>query len=390
MKHLTTLSLCALFIVALHIPAAIAATPPAKKAELKAMWDTLVDAGQLYKQGKGADAAELVKKAQAEYDKFDAPGDKETQALLDRIHGALSGAHAAMQLDGIRLPPLARRELSKPTPPPKPVEPKPNLKPEPKPEPAPPAADAISFAGHVAPILLQKCGRCHVNDSKGKFNLGTYAGLLRGSEAGRVLFAGDPVGSPLVDVIESGDMPRGGGKVSPAELATLKKWIQQGAKDDGPTPDTALARLAGASVAPEKPSAAPPVVVVKAGGEGPSFGRDVAPVFVKNCTGCHGTNNPRGNFSLATFAALVRGGDSGPPIVPSKAADSLLIKKLRGQAGADAAESTGLAGRNHRRHRSLDRRRGEVRWPQHDRAGRPRGGARQSSHIDARRTQRPA
>jgi mono/diheme cytochrome c family protein len=80
--------------------------------------------------------------------------------------------------------------------------------------------------------------------------------------------------------------------------------------------------------------AAPKVEIVKAGAEGPSFGRDVAAVIAKSCTGCHGTNNPRANFSLANFERLLRGGDSGPPIVPGKPADSLLIKKLKGQAGA--------------------------------------------------------
>jgi hypothetical protein len=64
------------------------------------------------------------------------------------------------------------------------------------------------------------------------------------------------------------------------------------------------------------------------------FARDIGPVIVANCLGCHGTNNPRGRLSLATFNGILKGGDSGAIITPGKATDSLLIKKLRGQAGA--------------------------------------------------------
>ncbi len=304
-----------------------AAPTQAQQDELKAVWETLVEAGTLYKEGKGTDAAKLVEQAQARYDKFDAPADKQTQALLDRIYRALAGAHGAMQLDGIQLPKLNRRVLEARPQAVEPVVPKPD-QPEPQPD-----ENAVSFAKHVAPMLLSKCGRCHVNDSKGGFNVGTFAELMKGSEAGRVLFAGDAEGSPLVEVIVEGDMPRGGGKVSAEELTALKNWITQGAKDDGPSPDTPLSQLAR-GVAPEGPMDAPKVEVVKAGAEGPSFGRDVAGVLAKSCTGCHGTNNPRANFSLANFDVLLRGGDSGSPIVPGKPAESLLIRKLKGQAGA--------------------------------------------------------
>ena len=81
-------------------------------------------------------------------------------------------------------------------------------------------------------MLLSKCGRCHVNDDKGGFNVSTFAALARGSSAGQVVFPGDPVGSPLVEVIVEGDMPRGGGKVSAEELTALKLWIAQGRSEE--------------------------------------------------------------------------------------------------------------------------------------------------------------
>ena len=84
----------------------------------------------------------------------------------------------------------------------------------------------MSFTKNVAPILVNRCGRCHVSDSKGDFNMGTFAALMKGPPEGVVIFAGDTVGSRLIETIETGDMPRGGGKVTPDELKLLKEWIK--------------------------------------------------------------------------------------------------------------------------------------------------------------------
>jgi len=68
------------------------------------------------------------------------------------------------------------------------------------------------------------------------------------------------------------------------------------------------------------------------GKETVSFALDIAPVSVKNCVGCHGQQQPRGNLNMTTLPNLVRGGDRGEPVLPGKPADSLLIKKLKGTA----------------------------------------------------------
>ena len=47
---------------------------------------------------------------------------------------------------------------------------------------------------------------------------------------------------------------------------------------------------------------------------GPSFASEVAPILVRRCGGCH-VNRMRGNFSMATFAALARGADGSPVVV---------------------------------------------------------------------------
>lgn len=41
------------------------------------------------------------------------------------------------------------------------------------------------------------------------------------------------------------------------------------------------------------------------------FGRDLAPVFAKNCLACHNEKKPEGGLNLETYASLLKGGDSG-------------------------------------------------------------------------------
>jgi hypothetical protein len=136
-------------------------------------------------------------------------------------------------------------------------------------------------------------------------------------------------GSDLIVKVEDKEMPPNGAGIPAAELATLKKWVEEGARFDGPDPAALLASF----VTGGNPAAQPMITVQQAtGSETVSFAKDIAPVLAANCTGCHGTNNPRNNFSLNTFEQLLRGGDRGEPVLPSKPADSLLVKKLKGTA----------------------------------------------------------
>ena len=126
-------------------------------------------------------------------------------------------------------------------------------------------------------------------------------------------------------------MPRNG-KLSTQEFDLLKKWINEGAKFDGADPKTGLAKLVPAGSAPTSAAPTGPMIALDDGKGTVSFGRDIAGPLSKTCTGCHGTNNPRENFNLSTFAGVLKGGDSGSPITPGKGAESLLVMKLKGTA----------------------------------------------------------
>ena len=194
---------------------------------------------------------------------------------------------------------------------------------------APAAAGSISFKNAVAPILVGKCGNCHVRGTRGDFGMATFNAL----EKSGFVVPGDPVSSKLIQVIDNGEMPKGNLKVTEAELKTLRDWIKAGAVNDGKPDDP----LGGAAAAPPAEDRAPDVALKKATGkETVSFSRDVAPILVGECKGCHlDSDRPRGNLNMNNFASILRGGDAGPMLVPGKSSESLLIKKLLGTGGGN-------------------------------------------------------
>jgi mono/diheme cytochrome c family protein len=61
-----------------------------------------------------------------------------------------------------------------------------------------------------------------------------------------------------------------------------------------------------------------------------SFSRDIAPILVGNCIGCHNPERRRGKFDLTTFQKLRMGSANGPVIVPGKPAESPLVQRIKG------------------------------------------------------------
>jgi len=95
-------------------------------------------------------------------------------------------------------------------------------------------AAPVDFAHEVVPILRKHCSECHTGDKKkGGLSMNTRASLLEGGENGAVVSAGQTQKSKLLDAIVSADpdvrMPPKGERLSPAEVATLRTWVEQGA-----------------------------------------------------------------------------------------------------------------------------------------------------------------
>ncbi|WLD11243.1 c-type cytochrome domain-containing protein [Planctellipticum variicoloris] len=60
------------------------------------------------------------------------------------------------------------------------------------------------------------------------------------------------------------------------------------------------------------------------------FSKDIQPLFAKHCVDCHGEQKKESGLRLDNRDEALNGGDSGPPWIEGKSADSLLIKYVGG------------------------------------------------------------
>jgi WD40 repeat protein len=105
-------------------------------------------------------------------------------------------------------------------------------------------AGPVSFKDQVAPILVRRCLGCHnAQEAKSGLNLSTFARLKQGGKTSGpdILAPGDPDASALIESIRPDASPRMPYKQPPlgdSEIATLERWVKDGAKFDGPSEDT--------------------------------------------------------------------------------------------------------------------------------------------------------
>src|SRR5215213_3598956 len=63
------------------------------------------------------------------------------------------------------------------------------------------------------------------------------------------------------------------------------------------------------------------------------FVRDVQPVLQASCVECHNADNKKGRLRLDAKSFAGKGGQSGDVIAAGKPAESLLIRRVRGEGG---------------------------------------------------------
>ncbi|AGA33427.1 hypothetical protein TVNIR_1765 [Thioalkalivibrio nitratireducens DSM 14787] len=99
----------------------------------------------------------------------------------------------------------------------------------------------VSFSADVKPILDKRCVECHVPGEPGYeasgLELTSYAALMAGTRYGPIVEPGDPLISVLNQLVEgradpSIAMPHGGQRLPDSEIATLRDWVAQGARDN--------------------------------------------------------------------------------------------------------------------------------------------------------------
>lgn len=164
-------------------------------------------------------------------------------------------------------------------------------------------AQETRFASDVLPILQLRCVGCHSGEKpQGGLDLTTAQALLKGGRSGPAIVAGEAARSLIVEKIVSGSMPPADPKLTSAQVLAIRSWIDKGA---------------------------PAEVAMQSGGHAQAITeRDVLPTFQMRCVVCHGKRKQEGGLDLRTVASRLRGGKSGPAIVPGKPEDSLLIKRI--------------------------------------------------------------
>ena len=101
---------------------------------------------------------------------------------------------------------------------------------------------AANYEAEIAPILRTYCAGCHNDtDLEGDLSMETFAALRKGGEKGDPLKADEkgPLFLRVIETMGKGKMPpKDEPQLTAEELATLKKWIAEGAP--GPAKDESL------------------------------------------------------------------------------------------------------------------------------------------------------
>jgi len=110
-------------------------------------------------------------------------------------------------------------------------------------------SETVSFKNDIAPLLLTHCASCHGLGRRpsGRFDLTTFAGMLRGGDNGPAVLPGNPTESYIVKkLLGTGGgqrMPANGDPFDDAQMELMAQWITEGATFDGLSFDQSLGRV---------------------------------------------------------------------------------------------------------------------------------------------------
>ena len=166
-----------------------------------------------------------------------------------------------------------------------------------------------TFKADVLPVLAENCLMCHGQEPRqGGLDLQSAGALLQGGQSGPAIVAGSPDRSLIMEKLVSGQMPPGEARLSPEDIDRIRRWIERGA---------------------------PREYGLGAGGEGaPHSGlpavseKDVLPIFQVRCVACHGKRRQEAGLDLRTRASRLKGGRSGPAVLPGDPDRSPIIRKI--------------------------------------------------------------
>lgn len=104
-----------------------------------------------------------------------------------------------------------------------------------------PGPAPVSFKADIQPLIGKYCQECHLPGGDGAkasgFVVENYETVMKGTKYGPVIVAGDPLSSSFYRLVAgkvdpSIQMPHGKEPLSQEEIATVERWIEQGAKNN--------------------------------------------------------------------------------------------------------------------------------------------------------------
>ncbi len=157
------------------------------------------------------------------------------------------------------------------------------------------------FEEHVRPIFATHCFTCHGEKQKAELDLRSGQSILKGSESGFVISTKAPQESLLYEVVHERHMPPEGREpLSATEVDTIRRWIISGAKFQD-----------SAAVATDRVNQ-----------------HVILPILQLRCATCHGPQTQQAGLDIRTRASLLKGGKSGPAMVPGQPDKSLMLKRI--------------------------------------------------------------
>jgi hypothetical protein len=122
---------------------------------------------------------------------------------------------------------------------------------------AAPPPPPVSFSREVAPIMALHCNTCH--GDAGGFSTRSHRELLLGGNLGTVIVPGNPDNSLLIHFLdgrrgEKHRMPKDGPPLSTDQIATIRRWIAEGARNDNLPVKTYRITRQDVPIGPEKPT----------------------------------------------------------------------------------------------------------------------------------------
>ncbi|MDA7524282.1 hypothetical protein OAF81_01230 [bacterium] len=175
-------------------------------------------------------------------------------------------------------------------------------------------AEDPDFATHIMPILEANCVKCHGEEKqKSKLRLDSYAAVMEGTPDGKIVVAGDLIGSSLFQLItlpadDDDLMPPKNGPLSENEIAQIRNWIVKGAKAEAEV------------VAVEETKVASK--------ESGVFGEFILPILKERCADCHGEDKQKAKLRLDSLAATLKGADGEAIVVSGKPDESSLYARV--------------------------------------------------------------